>query len=242
MHAGDDILDIPSALSVLAWWREAGVDTPVDDTPRNWLAEPANSTPARAAAASAPPKPAPPATLAAFRTWIEAAPTLPDGSLPGRRLLAEGDAASNLMILIDMPEPADGAAGRLLSDDTGRLLDRILAAIGRDRASIYLASLCHARPAGGRIDPATLPEIAEIARRHVALAAPKRLLLMGQSASRAILGTELVEIRGQLRNVNHGGTSVEAVASFAPRFLIQNPARKADTWRDLRLLTGGIGL
>jgi uracil-DNA glycosylase family 4 len=240
MEAGDDILDIPSALSVLGWWRDAGVDTTVADSPRNWLAEPMGGAPAPVA-----PKPAAverPATLAALRAWMESAPALPDGSLPGRRLLAEGDPASNLMILIDMPEPADGAAGRLLSDDTGRLLDRMLAAIGRDRGSIYLASLCLARPAGGRIDPAGLAAIADIARQHVTLAAPKRLLLMGQAVSRAILATELVEIRGELRIVNHGGVSVEAVASFAPRFLIQNPARKADAWRDLRVLTGGIGV
>jgi len=238
MQAGDDILDIPGALSALDWWRDAGVDTLVADAPRNWLAEPVGGAPVAAA-----PRPAPaarPATLPALRAWIESAPTLPDGSLPGRRLLAEGDPASNLMILVDMPEPADGAAGRLLSDETGRLLDRMLAAIGRDRNSVYLASLCHARPAGGRVDPAALSAIADIARQHVTLAAPKRLFLMGQAVSRAILATELVEIRGELRIVNHGGASVEAVASFAPRFLIQNPARKADAWRDLRVLTGGI--
>ncbi len=238
MRVGDDILNIPGALSVLDWWREAGVDVAIADAPRNWLIEPAAGAPAPAA-----PQPvqAPiPTTLAAFRSWIESESSLPDGSRPGHRLLAEGDPASNLMILIDMPEPQDGAAGRLLSDETGRLFDRMLAAIGRDRASIYLASLYLTRPVGARIDPAVLRDMAEIARRHIALAAPKRLLLMGQAASRAILGTELVEIRGKLRIINHGGANVETIASFAPRFLIQNPTRKADVWKDLRLLTGGI--
>lgn len=240
MLAGDDMLDVTSALSALDWWRAAGVDVPVGDAPRNWLAEPPAGAPAHAPAPPRPAKPAIPATLAEFRAWAETAPSLPDGSLPGRRLLAEGDAAANLMIMIDMPEPADGAAGRLLSDETGRLLDRMLAAIGRDRDSVYLASLCLARPAGGRIDAAALPAIGEIGRRHIALAAPKRLLLMGPATSRAILGTELVEIRGKLRIINHEGANVETVASFAPRFLIQNPARKADVWKDLRLLIGGI--
>lgn len=240
MLAGDDILDIAGALSALDWWREAGFDTPIADAPRNWLAEPPAGAPVHAPALPRPEKAALPATIAEFRAWAEAAPSLPDGSLPGRRLLAEGDPASNLMIMIEMPEPADAAAGRLLSDETGRLLDRMLAAIGRDRGSVYLASMCFARPAGGRIAPPSLPAIADIARRHISLAAPKRLLVMGQAASRAILGTELVEMRGKLRIINHEGVNVETIASFAPRFLIQNPARKADVWKDLRLLIGGI--
>jgi DNA polymerase len=240
MMAGADPINAAGALSVLGWWRDAGVDIAIDEEPRNWLAEPAVGAPAAPRPAEKPAPAALPATLPAFRAWLEEAQSLPDGSLPGRRLLAEGDAAANIMVMLDMPEPADGVAGKLLSDETGRLLDRMLAAIGRDRGSVYLSALLLARPAGGRIDADKLPAIAALARHHIALAAPKRLLLMGSTVSRAILGTELASLRGRLHFVNHDGANVETVASFAPRFLIQNPGRKADAWKDLRLLTGGI--
>lgn len=240
MEAGAEIMDALTAQSLLGWWRDAGVDTLVDEAPRDWLAEP---RPAAVTSTPTVPHSTPealPQTLLAFRTWIEEAETLPDGSTKGRRIFPEGDAASGLMILVDMPEPADSVAGTLLSDEAGRLFDRMLATIGRERGSVWLGSLVLARPAGGRIDPERAEAIGAFAKHHVVLARPRRLLLMGQAASRAVLGMELVAARGRLHAVNHGGVTMEAVATFAPRFLIQNPQRKADSWRDLRLLIEGM--
>lgn len=231
------MLDTASALSVLDWWQGAGVDTPIAEEPRNWLAEP------RAAPVPLIGMPAPealPNALPGFHQWIAESEALPDGSRRGRRILPSGDPASGIMIMIDMPEPADGAANTLLSDDTGRLFDRMLTAIGRDRASVYLVPLCFERPIGGQVNPSAIGKLGEIARHHIALASPKRVLLMGQAVSRSILGAELASSRGKLLSVNHEGRKTEAVATFAPRFLIQSPARKADAWRDLRLLIGGI--
>ena len=241
------MLDGAGALSVLDWWMGAGVDTPIAEEPRNWLAEP-RAAAATAPAALAPPAPAAlPVTLKGFHAWLAESETLPDGSRQGRRILPGGDASGGLMIMIDMPEPADAAAGALLSDESGRLFDRMLAAIGRDRSQVYLTALCLERPMGGRADPAAIARLGEIARHHIALAAPKRVLLMGQAVNRAVLGVELVNARQKLHNLNHDGatvdaTKVQAVATFAPRFLIQSPARKADAWKDLRLLIGGIEL
>ena len=234
------MLDGASALSVLDWWIGAGVDTPIAEEPRNWLAEPRTAA-ATAPLALAPPTPAAlPVTLKGFHSWLAESETLPDGSRQGRRILPTGDATGGIMVMIDMPEPADMAAGTLLSDESGRLFDRMLAAIGRDRSSIYLTALCLERPMGGRADAAAMTRLGEIARHHIALAAPKRVLLMGQAVNRAVLGIELVNARQKLHLLNHEGATVEAVATFAPRFLIQSPARKADAWKDLRLLIGGI--
>lgn len=237
MHAGAEILDRSAALSALAWWKEAGVDMLADEAPRAWLLEKRGGSVAAPPALQAAPAAPPADTIEAFADWIEAAETLPDGSAKGRRFRAEGDPASDIMIMIDAPEAADVAPGPLLSDDSGRLFDRMLAAIGLSRASVYLASFCFARPLGRQVDAEGL---AALARRHIMLARPKRVLLLGQSVNRSLLGTELVRARGELHFVNHDGGKTAAVASFAPRFLIQNPARKADAWRDLRLLIEGL--
>ena len=242
------MLDSARALSVLDWWIGAGVDTSIEEVPRNWLAEPRTVAAASPPAALATPAPATlPVTLAGFHAWLAESETLPDGSRQGRRILPSGDATGGIMIMIDMPEPADQAAAMLLSEESGRLFDRMLAAIGRDRSSVYLTALCLERPMGGRVDDAAMRRLGEIARHHIALAAPKRVLLMGQAVNRAVLGVELVNARQKLHNLNHDGatvdaTKVQAVATFAPRFLIQSPARKADAWKDLRLLIGGIEL
>ena len=98
------------------------------------------------------PAPALPDTLAAFEAW-RVGPEAPEAGWPGRPIGAQGSAQSGLMILVDLPDREDSDAGVLLSGAVGRLFDRMLAAIGRDRASIYLASVCATRPGAGRIAP-----------------------------------------------------------------------------------------
>ncbi|HEX8445611.1 MAG TPA: uracil-DNA glycosylase family protein [Sphingomonas sp.] len=244
---------VAEALSALRWWRDAGVDMLVDDSPRDWLRPAAQITPvtrvdAAVTRVDAAPAPAPtvreplaqpapaaalPATLAAFSSWCADPAVFPELG-PGR-ICASGDPAAGVMLLVDMPEPDDSDAGLLLSGTLGRLFDRILAAIGRDRASVYVAALCPARPAGGRIAPATSAGLIRAARHHVALAAPKVLLLMGKEAITAF-GLDWPQARGHSHKINHEGGMTTAVATFHPRMLPQSPARKADLWADLRLL------
>lgn len=231
-------------LSALRWWRDAGVDMLVDDAPRDWLRPAAQVTPLLApmpmasapvtdAPPIAPPAEALPDTLAGYAAWCADPASFPD--LGPARVCAAGDPASGVMILVDMPESGDADAGLLLSGDLGRLFDRVLAAIGRDRASVYLAAICPARPASGRIAPATTAALVRAARHHVALAAPKVLLLMGKEAITAF-GLDWPHARGHSHKIYHDDGMTTAIATFHPRMLPQSPARKADLWADLRLL------
>jgi uracil-DNA glycosylase len=73
---------------------------------------------------------------------------------------------------------------------------------------------------------------AEIARKHIALARPKRLILFGDAPARALLGEPLTRARGRVHRIE----GVRAVATFHPRWLLQRPSDKALAWRDLLLL------
>ena len=116
----------------------------------------------------------------------------------------------------------------------------MLAAIGRDRSSIYLAPLCAVWPVSRQVAPELEAQLAEIARHRLALLRPKRLLVMGNAVSRALLGIDAAAARGRLHVLNHDGGQTETVASFPPRLLLDRPQNKADAWKDLQLLIGGI--
>ena len=73
---------------------------------------------------------------------------------------------------------------------------------------------------------------AEIARKHIKLAEPKRLLLLGDGPAQALIGKPLVQARGHVHKVE----GVRAVATFHPRQLIKRPLDKSLAWRDLLLL------
>lgn len=232
MGADQNIDWANAAASALDWWCDAGVDVLVEDETFGWL----DRAPARAVEPSAVAATALPASLDAFSAWRIGAEA-PEASWGAPLLAASGPVTAELMVLVDCPERDDRDA--LLGGPAGALFDRMLAAIGFSRTDIHLAAVCAARPVAGRMPRDTEARLAEIARHHVALVAPPRLLVMGNAASRAVLSAELAQARGSLRALNHkSGTTTFAAASFHPRFLLEKPACKAEAWKDLQMLMG----
>ncbi|WP_288457646.1 uracil-DNA glycosylase family protein [uncultured Sphingomonas sp.] len=225
-----------AAASALDWWRDAGVDVLVADEPLRWLeAPPPAPTPAIAPATAAPAPDVLPDTLEAFAAWRlgEGAPDAGWGGVP---IAASGPAGATVMILVDCPERDDRDV--LMEGPVGRLFDRMLAAIGLDRAQVALAAVCARRPTTGRVPRDIEARLGTIARHHVELVAPKRLLAMGDAASRAILSMNVADARGRYHPLNHrNGTVTEVVATHHPRFLLDRPAAKTEAWRDLLMLT-----
>lgn len=241
--------DRAAVASLMRWWQDAGVDTLVEDAPRDWL-KPAplpTETPVAVSSTPSPDLTTPgpekreelPATLPELLAWMRESPTVPEARWGRTRILPAGDPASGLMILTDMPEPGDAEAGLLMSGELGALFDRMLGAIGRDRGSIWLSAMSTVRSVG-RMPPDAATRLVEIARQQVALIAPKRLLVMGEAPTRALLGSEVAQARGELRVLNLGDVTTETVATFHPRLLNDRPAFKAQAWKDLQLLMKGL--
>ena len=247
------------AESLLGWWRDAGVDTAVQEEPRDWLkpapppSSPANQNviPAQAGisgrkGALSSPDPglrrddgegaSLPDQLALFHDWLRASAAVPLATPLAPRVCPSGDPASGLMVMTAMPSTEDCAAGMMLSGATGRLFDRMLAAIGRSRDTSYLAGLSCLRPAGGRLDPASAGRCAEIARHHLGLVAPKAVLLLGDACARALLGLGAAEARGKVHRIASPAGEIAAVVTLHPDYLLVQPAAKELAWADLQLL------
>lgn len=229
------------AASALSWWREAGVDVLVDDEPRDWTARPAPTAqpdaPARPVPAGPEPEAPLPATIEAFLDWRYGAGA-PEAALGELLVPAEGDHKAGLMIVTDLPQ-LDSGTPSLLDGAAGKLFDRMLAAIGQSRDSICLVPLCAARPITGQVPRDLEEKLGEILCHHIALAAPERLLLLGQATSRAVLGTDADKNPEGLKAFNYSGGQSAVVAIRHPRFMLKRPAEKADAWKDLQLLIRG---
>jgi DNA polymerase len=250
MDLGGNIGTSAEIASLMGWWRDAGLDVMIDEEPRDWLAQverPA-PTPAPPVAAPVAPRAAPvyapiaaslPDSLPAFREWLATSDQL---AMPmNARIAASGDPASGLMVLVDLPDAADGAAGKLLSGPAGELFDKMVAAIGRSRDSLYLAAMAPGRPTGGYVDKVAGARFVELARHHVALARPRALLLMGDQPSRAFLQLGFVEARGRVHDIALPGGATTAIATFHPRTLLQHPDQKRRAWEDLQMLMKILG-
>ena len=224
-------IGLAEARSALAWWLEAGVDTAVQEQARDWL----RPAPARTAVASAPvanvTEPSP-ETLVALQQWLASSTQVPLASTTARRILPHGPENAAVMLLSDAPALEDFAANQPIGGEAWQLAARMLAAIGMSPDDAYSASLSCFHTPGARMSDNDRQACAELARRHIALVRPKRLILLGDGPSVALLGKRLVEARGHVHKVE----GIRTIVTFHPRHLIKRPLDKSLAWRDLLLL------
>jgi DNA polymerase len=224
----------------LQWWNDAGVDVLVDESPRDWLRPAARMretvpAPAQAVAVAD----ALPDQLDMFRAYLADSQQLSFAAPAAPRVCPAGDPASGLMVLADMPAGEDCASGTLLSGEAGRLFDRMLAAIGRDRASIYLAALSCLRSPDGQFTMDAAKQCAALARHHIGLVAPRAVLLFGDACAKALLGLPVMKARGRWHEISTHAGQMKAMATFAPSYLLDRPTAKAAAWADLQMLIQG---
>jgi len=218
-----------AAASLVGWWLESGVDAAVAEQPRDWLGR------NKAVAPAVQPSPSPtesPADLTAFREWLATASGLPMDRAGAVRIAPHGNEGAQLMLLSDLPSREDAAEGRPIGGEAWALTVKMLAAVGIKPDDAYHASLACFHAPGARIAKDELEACAAIARDHVRLARPQRLVLFGDAPARALLGEPLARARGRVHKVE----GVRTVATFNPRWLLQRPSDKALAWRDLLLL------
>lgn len=218
-----------------------GVDTLIDEAPVPWLDRGKPTAPAvKNADVNPPPAPAAlPTTLVGLQQWLASSADVP-GAGP-HRLPSSGSHGAPLMILMDMPLPGDLDAGFLLSGDVGLLFDNMLVALKTTRDDAYIATLSPGRTPSGQVDKDHYARLGEIARLHISLSGARRVWLLGEPVSRAVLGMSMMDARGNLHKINHENESVEAVVSFSPAFLHARPKFKKAAWEDMQLLLRGTG-
>lgn len=177
------------------------------------------------------------ATLDALRAAMAAFPHCDLKQGARNTVFADGNPAARLMIVGEAPGRDEDVEGRPFVGRAGQLLDRMLAAIGLDRTSpyparaVYITNVLPWRPPGNRE-----PEAAEIAmmrpflERHIELAAPDVLVLMGNAACLAVLEQRgILRLRGQWAEAF--GRPVLPMTH--PAFLLRQPHAKREAWADL---------
>ncbi len=153
---------------------------------------------------------------------------------------ADGNPGARLMIIGEAPGRDEDRMGVPFVGANGHLLDKMIASIGLDRASVYLTNLLPWRPPGNRSP--TDEETAMLLPwlfRHVQLAKPEFVLLLGGAAAKLVLGSHdgIMKLRGRWRDVDFGdGVPRPVLTSLHPAYLLRSPAQKRLAFDDLLLL------
>jgi len=210
------------------------VTTPRAAAMRPAPAPPPAATRAAALAAQADSLPALRAAMAEFRDS-------PLRETATNLVFADGVPESGLMLIGEAPGGDEDRLGRPFVGVSGQLLDRMLASIGLSReTNFYITNILPFRPPGNRT-----PTDAEVALflpfllRHVELAGPRHLVLLGGVAAKALLRSKegITRLRGRWHQVTiKDDQTLPALATLHPAYLLRNPAAKRDAWADLLLL------
>ncbi len=244
-------------LAALEWQLAAGVDEAVGFEPADRFAQPraraqpvsppppvraAAAAPVRRAGPAAAPSPAAAhdpaaaADLDALRERLLAFDGCPLKKTATNTVFGEGPAGARLMIVGEAPGADEDRQGRPFVGPSGRLLERMLAAIGLAREEVYIANTIYWRPPGNRT-----PSAEEVAlcrpfiHRQIALVAPEVLMPVGGAAAKTLLGaTEgIMRLRGRWQGFGAPNGAIDVMPTFHPAFLLRSPARKREAWRDL---------
>ena len=151
---------------------------------------------------------------------------------------ADGNPDGPLMVIGEAPGRDEDINGLPFVGRSGQLLDRILAAIGRDRTSTYISNVIYWRPPGNR--KPTLHEVhvcQAFIERQILLADPKVLVFAGNTPTQTLLGTRdgITRMRGRWRDYTPpGGTrAIPAMPTLHPAFLLRQPQQKRHIWSDV---------
>ena len=159
-------------------------------------------------------------------------------------VFADGNPGARLMIIGEAPGRDEDMVGLPFVGASGLLLDKMLASIGLNRAHVYIANLLPWRPPGNRTP--TVEETAMMLpwlRRHVQLANPDYVLILGGSAAKAVLGTKdgILKIRGRWQDVDFGDAMVRpTLASLHPAYLLRSPAQKRLSFADMQSVSSRL--
>ena len=150
-------------------------------------------------------------------------------------VFADGNPQARVMFVGEAPGREEDIEGLPFVGRSGKLLDLMMAAIGLNRTTAYIANIIPWRPPGNRTPTPQESQIClPFIRRQIELANPDVLVCMGGPASQTLLGFKqgIRATRGRWFDFHTGTREIRAIATYHPAYLLRTPSEKRFSWRD----------
>ena len=160
-----------------------------------------------------------------------------------RLVFADGNPQARVMFVGEAPGRDEDIEGLPFVGRSGKLLDRMMAAIGLDRTRAYIANVIPWRPPGNRTPTPQETQIClPFIQRQIELANPDVLVTLGNPSTQTLLGTRegIMRTRGRWVDYDTGGRKIRALATFHPAYLLRSPSYKRLAWQDLRSIAKAL--
>src|SRR5438105_3010779 len=154
-------------------------------------------------------------------------------------VFADGNPKSRVMFVGEAPGRDEDIEGLPFVGRSGKLLDRMMAAIGLDRRLAYIANIIPWRPPGNRTPtPQESAICLPFIRRQIELADPELLVCLGGPSAQTLLGIKdgILKTRGRWFVYHTGTREIRALATLHPAYLLRQPLQKRLAWRDFLMI------
>lgn len=183
--------------------------------------------------------PGPEAELRAIEQQVMACTRCPLHRERTQGAFARGSARAELMFVGEAPGAEEDRQGVPFVGPAGRLLDKMILAMGLACDDVYVTNILKSRPPGNR-DPrpdevaACLPYL----ERQIELVRPKVICTLGRPAVNALLKT--TQSMGDLRGRWHFYQGTALLPTYHPAYLLRSPGQKRRAWEDLKKVIAAL--
>ncbi len=156
-------------------------------------------------------------------------------------VFADGDPNARLMFVGEGPGADEDASGIPFVGKAGQLLNNMIQAMGVKREEVYIANIVKCRPPANRQpEPVEANTCSPFLLRQIDVVQPQVIVALGATAATYLLGVRqsLASLRGSWRDVR----GAKALVTYHPAFLLRDPAKKGEAWKDLQLVMAELGL
>jgi uracil-DNA glycosylase len=160
-----------------------------------------------------------------------------------RLVFADGNPQARIMFVGEAPGREEDIEGLPFVGRSGKLLDRMIAAIGLDRSNAYIANVIPWRPPGNRTPTPQETQIClPFIQRQIELVNPDVLVTLGNPSTQTLLSTRegIMKTRGRWFDYDTGTRVIRALATFHPAYLLRSPSYKRMAWQDLRAIAKAL--
>ena len=144
-----------------------------------------------------------------------------------------GNPNARLILVGEAPGREEDAKGEPFVGEAGRLLDKILLAMGLQREEVYICNVLKCRPPNNRDpQPEEVATCEAFLIRQVAAIRPQVIVGLGRFAVHCLLKTKapISRLRGEWQNYQ----GIPMMPTYHPAYLLRNPDGKRDVWEDMK--------
>jgi uracil-DNA glycosylase family 4 len=158
-------------------------------------------------------------------------------------VFSRGNPRARVMFVGEAPGYEEDKSGMPFVGRSGQLLDRMLASIGLDESSAFIANIVPWRPPGNRTPTPQESSIClPFTLRQIELVDPDILVCLGGPSAQTLLNIRdgITKARGRWYPFHTGAREVRAIATFHPAFLLRSPLQKRLAWRDFQAIRNAL--